>query len=85
LEGVLIHSDNFQALNLLQKRFQQQIKCIYIDPPYNTESSAILYKNNYRHSSWCTLLRDRVELAAPLLKDDGALVVSIDDPRARTG
>jgi adenine-specific DNA-methyltransferase len=78
LEGVLIHSDNFQALNLLQKRFQQQIKCIYIDPPYNTDSSAILYKNNYRHSSWCTLLRDRVELAAPLLKDDGALFVSID-------
>jgi len=78
LDGILIHSDNFQALHLLQRRLQQQVKCIYIDPPYNTDSSAILYKNNYRHSSWCTLLRDRVDLAWRLLKDDGALFVSID-------
>lgn len=77
-DGILIHSENFQALHLLQRRLQQQVKCIYIDPPYNTDASAILYKNNYRHSSWCTLLRDRVDLAWRLLKDDGALFVSID-------
>ena len=78
VDGVLIHSDNFQALNLIQRSFHQEIKCAYIDPPYNTESSAILYKNNYRHSSWCTMIRDRVSVARRLLQDDGALFVSID-------
>src|SRR5262249_45662057 len=75
LDGVLIHSDNFQALNLVQTRLGQRAKCIYIDPPYNTDASAIPYKNNYRHSSWCTLIRDRVELARRLMKEDGAIFV----------
>jgi adenine-specific DNA-methyltransferase len=78
IDGVIVHSDNFQALHLLQNRLRSQVKCIYIDPPYNTDSSAILYKNNYRHSSWGTLIRDRVELAAALMLNDGALFVSID-------
>ncbi|HHF1125216.1 TPA: site-specific DNA-methyltransferase, partial [Haemophilus influenzae] len=54
--GLLIHSDNFQALNLLQERYKEQVKCIYIDPPYNTNSSEIVYKNNYKHSSWLSLM-----------------------------
>ncbi|HHV6919826.1 TPA: site-specific DNA-methyltransferase, partial [Haemophilus influenzae] len=49
--GLLIHSDNFQALNLLQERYKEQVKCIYIDPPYNTSSSPIAYKNGYKDSS----------------------------------
>ena len=78
VDGVLFHSDNFQALKLLELRFRQHVKCAYIDPPYNTSSSAIPYKNDYKHSSWCTMMRDRVEIARRLLKPDGALFVSID-------
>jgi adenine-specific DNA-methyltransferase len=77
-DGIFIHGDKFQALLLLQNRFHNGIKCIYIDPPYNTGSSAILYKNSYKHSSWCTLMRDRLSLARGILKDDGAIFASID-------
>nr|WP_231113171.1 DNA methyltransferase [Gallibacterium anatis] len=66
-DGVLIHSDNFQALNLLQARYREQVKCIYIDPPYNTDSSAIIYKNGYRHSSWLALMESRLFLGRQLL------------------
>lgn len=77
-DGLLMHSENFQALNLLQERFNQQVKCIYIDPPYNTSSSAIPYKNNYRHSSWGTLMHDRLHKLRECLRRDGAIFVSID-------
>ncbi len=50
-DGLLIHGDNFHALNLLQEGYREQIKCIYIDPPYNTAASEIIYKNSYKHSS----------------------------------
>lgn len=76
--GVLIHSDNFQALRLANAKFNAALKSMYIDPPYNTDSSAIPYKNSYRHSSWGTMMQDRVGAAAPLLKPDGAIFVSID-------
>lgn len=77
-DATFVHGDNFQALLLIQSRLQNAVKCIYIDPPYNTGSSAILYKNSYKHSSWCTLMRDRLTLARGILKDDGALFASID-------
>jgi len=51
LDGTLIHSENYQALNLLRERYANSIDCIYIDPPYNTSENAFLYKNNYKHSS----------------------------------
>ena len=54
------------------------VRCIYIDPPYNTASSAIPYKNDYKHSSFATLMRDRVAACRPLLRMDGAIFVSID-------
>jgi len=78
LTGVLIKSDNFHALNLSQRRFSAKLKSMYIDPPYNTASSAIPYKNDYKHSSFATMMRDRLELARDLLQQDGALFVSID-------
>lgn len=78
IDGLLVHSENFQALCLIEPSFRQQVKCVYIDPPYNTNSSAIPYKNNYRHSSWCTMMRDRVAVARKILRNDGALFVSID-------
>jgi adenine-specific DNA-methyltransferase len=78
-DGLLIHSDNFQGLQLINRRMQEQVKCIYIDPPYNTASSSIPYKNNYKHSSWATMMRDRLALSFQVLKDDGAIFVSIDN------
>ena len=79
LDGLLVHGENFQALNLLQARYQEQVKCIYIDPPYNTDASAILYKNNYKDSSWLSLMAGRLSLARHCLKNDGILCVAIDD------
>jgi adenine-specific DNA-methyltransferase len=78
LGGLLIHSENFQALNLLLPRFKEQVKCIYIDPPYNTSSSAIPYKNDYRHSAWGTMMYDRVALLRAAMTSDGAFFASID-------
>ena len=78
LIGIMVHSDNFHALGLAQRRFNQTIKSIYIDPPYNTDSSSIPYKNNYKHSSFATLMRDRIAACHPLLRKDGAIFVSID-------
>lgn len=76
--GLLVHSENFQALNLLRERFHSGLKSIYIDPPYNTDSSSIPYKNNYKHSSFATMMHDRLSTCGPLLSNDGAIFVSID-------
>ena len=78
-DGVLFHSENFQALNLLTKRYRKGINCIYVDPPYNTSATEIIYKNSYKHSSWLSLLADRIELAYGLLSQGGGLCVTIDD------
>ncbi len=78
LDGVAIHSDNWQALNTLQAKYREQVKCIYIDPPYNTNASGIPYKNGYRHSSWGALMHNRLVELHNLLPLDGALFVSID-------
>lgn len=77
--GLLINSENFQALNLLQERYKEQVKCVYIDPPYNTNSTPIIYKNEYKHSSWASLIQDRIRTSMNLLRDDGIKVVAIDD------
>ncbi|WP_228550061.1 site-specific DNA-methyltransferase [Rodentibacter haemolyticus] len=78
-DGLLIHSDNFQALNLLQERYKEQVKCIYIDPPYNTSASEIIYKNGYKHSSWLSLIENRVSISKRFLKNDGLHCFTIDD------
>lgn len=79
LDGLLVHGENFQALNLLKKRYQGQVNCIYIDPPYNTSASEILYKNNYKHSSWASLIESRLHLSKSLLNNSGVLSFAIDD------
>ena len=66
-DGLLIRSENFQGLNLLKRKYRESIKSIYIDPPYNTDSSAILYKNNYKDSSWLSLMTDRLALSREFL------------------
>lgn len=77
--GLLIHSENFQALNLLRERYQKQVKCIYIDPPYNAKSSEILYKNNYKHSSWVSLIENRVTLSKSLINKKSVYIAAIDE------
>ena len=78
-DGLLVHSENFQALNLLQARYREQVKCVYIDPPYNSKTTQILYKNSYRHSSWICLMDDRLRLSSKLSTPDGSHVVAIDE------
>ena len=81
-DGLLIHGENFQALNLLTKKYRESIKSIYIDPPYNTNASAILYKNNYRDSSWMSLMADRIPVAREMLAENGIFCTAIDDVEA---
>ena len=81
-DGLLIHGDNFHALNLLQEGYREKIKCIYIDPPYNTSEETFIYKNNYKHSSWISMMSNRTELGRQLLPDEGVLVVAVDDEEA---
>lgn len=78
-DGLMIHSENSQALRLISTRCYQQIPFVYIDPPYNTDASAILYKNNYKDSSWLSLMNDRLAIACGLIKRDGMICVAIDD------
>ena len=82
LDGLLVHGENFQGLNLLQTRYSGQMNCVYIDPPYNTDSSAILYKNDYKDSSWLALMENRLSLAKTLLSKNGILCCAIDDEEA---
>ena len=79
MDGLLVHGENFQALNLLQERYRELIECVYIDPPYNSKTTQILYKNSYRHSSWICLMDDRLRLSRSLSTFDGSHVVAIDE------
>lgn len=78
-DGLLLHGENFQALNLLQARYGAQVKCIYIDPPYNTNSSEFLYKDGYPGSSWASMLSSRTLLARRLMSRDGLFFMQIGD------
>lgn len=77
-DGVLIHSENWQALNLLQEKYRGQVKCIYIDPPYNTGSDEFLYKDSFKHSSWLSMMHDRIVSAKLLMQEGGLFFISID-------
>lgn len=77
--GVVIHGDNFQAVNLISERYRRQINYIYIDPPYNTTENAFAYKNQYKHSSWASLIHNRISKSYPLISEDGVCAVAIDD------
>jgi len=78
LDGILIKSENWQALNLLLGKFEGKVQCIYIDPPFNTGKNEFLYKNNYLDSSWNSMIFDRLQLGRELLKDIGSIFVRID-------
>jgi adenine-specific DNA-methyltransferase len=79
INGVLINSENFGALNLLTTKYTGKIDLIYIDPPYNAKSSEILYMNNYKHSSWLSFINNRVSISKPLLKKEFVYVTAIDE------
>ena len=79
LGKVVICSDNFQALSLLQKQNMESFGAIYIDPPYNTDASKIIYKNNYEHSSWLALMHDRLQIGKKFLKKSGIQATAIDE------
>ena len=79
IDGLLIHSENYQALNLLLEKYSRQVKSIYIDPPYNTGNDGFLYKDHYQHASWLTMLHDRLVLANTTLNGRGIISISIDE------
>jgi len=77
--GTLINSDNYQALNLLSGKYKGKVAAVYIDPPYNTSASEILYKNSYKHSSWLSMIYDRVRKGRGLMQADALQCATIDD------
>lgn len=79
LNGELIKSDNFQALNSIMPKYQGKIDLIYIDPPYNAPSSEIIYKNNFKDSTWLSMMENRLSLSKEFLSDNGLINIAIDD------
>lgn len=79
LDGWLIHSENYQTLTTILSKFQSQMKCIHIDPPYNTKTSGFLYANTFLHSSWLTMMENRISASYPLLTGDGSFLCHIDE------
>jgi adenine-specific DNA-methyltransferase len=75
----LIFGDNLLALKALEQEYAGKVKCIYIDPPYNTGSAFEQYDDGIEHSLWLSLMRDRLEIMRTLLRDDGSIWVNIDD------
>lgn len=78
----LIFGDNLLALKALEQEFSGKVKCIFIDPPYNTGSAFTHYDDGVEHSIWLSLMRDRLEILRNLLSDDGSLWITIDDNEA---
>ncbi|MCX6252630.1 MAG: site-specific DNA-methyltransferase [Bacteroidetes bacterium] len=78
-ENLLIHGDNLLALKALEQNFSNKIKCIYIDPPYNTGNAFEHYDDGLQHSLWLNLMKPRLEIIKSLLSNDGILFISIDD------
>ena len=78
-DGLLVHGDNWQALSLLREQYTGQITCVHIDPPYNTQTSGFLYKNDYQHSSWLAMMQNRILAAIPLLHESGTFLSHIDE------
>jgi adenine-specific DNA-methyltransferase len=81
-DNILINGDNLLALKALEQGFSGEVKCIYVDPPYNTGSAFQQYDDGVEHSLWLSLMRDRLELLKNLLRADGSIWISIDDNEA---
>ncbi|MBU1206970.1 MAG: site-specific DNA-methyltransferase [Proteobacteria bacterium] len=79
IDGLLVHSENLNALNLLLEYYKGAVQCIHIDPPYNTETSGFLYKNAYQHSSWLCMMLDRILASYPMLNNEGSYIAHVDE------
>lgn len=79
LSGVCLNGENAQALELMQERYRQQVKCVYIDPPYNTGGGDFLFKDQMQSSSWISMITDRILTSRALLTEDASFWASIDD------
>ena len=80
--NMLIQGDNLEALKALLPFYAGRVKCVYIDPPYNTRSAFAHYDDNLEHAKWLAMMWPRLELLRDLLADDGSIWVSIDDNEA---
>jgi adenine-specific DNA-methyltransferase len=78
----LIFGDNLLALKALEQEFSGKVRCVFIDPPYNTGSAFKHYEDGVQHSIWLSLIRDRIEIIRRILSDDGSLWITIDDNEA---
>jgi len=78
-ENLIIKGNNLLALHSLKKQFAGKVKLIYIDPPYNTGNDGFKYNDNFNHSTWLTFMKNRLEVARELLRDDGVIFVQCDD------
>ena len=78
-DGLLINSENFQALSLISEKFNKKIDVVYIDPPYNAKSSEIVYKNTFKNSSFLSFIHNRVSISKGLLTENGLVNLAIDD------
>ena len=82
--GVLVHGDNYAALRTLEPLYRQAVKCIYIDPPYNTGGDGFMYKDDFsRHASWLAMMEGRMAAGRRWLSDDGVQFTSIDEHEHR--
>lgn len=84
VSGLLIKSENYQALKFLEPKYTDKkgdgkIKCVYIDPPYNTGNDGFVYKDSFKSASWLSMMNDRLEVARKLMSEDGVIFTSIDD------
>jgi adenine-specific DNA-methyltransferase len=78
-DNLLIHGDNLLGLKALEKKYSGAVKCIYIDPPYNTQSSFAHYEDGMEHSAWLNMMKERLILLKKLLRENGSIWISIDD------
>jgi adenine-specific DNA-methyltransferase len=78
-DNLIIKGNNLLALHFLKKEFAGKVKLIYIDPPYNTGGDSFKYNDNFNHSTWLTFMKNRLEVARDLLRDDGVIFVQCDD------
>ena len=78
-ENMIIHGDNLLALKALLPEYEGKVKCIYIDPPYNTGNMGFPYDDNVEHSTWLSVMRPRLVLLRMLLREDGCIFIHLDD------
>ena len=83
-ENIIIHGDNLLGLRAIEDKYPNSIKCIYIDPPYNTGEAFENYDDNLEHSIWLDLMRSRLMILRRLLREDGTIWIQIDDESKHT-